>query len=131
MITVDGYSKDASILPEGIAITFGKEMLCDHGGIRVFLKSFVACLENEDCWIHFCKNKPVHDVLYVYIIISNRLAYRCQFVGLTGGGGTGYKANGDETQMKPGIMLGGPLIRAPYRRKLKGFQGFRYTQKLF
>jgi hypothetical protein len=131
MITIDGYSKDPSLPPEGLAITFGKEMLQDHGGLRTFLKAFKRCLDADDYWIHFCKNRPKGDVVYVYIITCNRLAYRCQFGGYEYFDGNGYKANGDITSMRPGIILVGPLLPCPFKRRLKGFQGFRYTTKLF
>lgn len=131
MITENGYSKDESIMPEGVAITFGKEMLIDHGGAHTFLKAFKACLEADDYWIHFCKNCPQRDVIFIYIIICNRLAYRCQFGGWHAITGNGYKANGDHTTLKPGLVMAGPLVRCPFKRTLKGFQGFRYTTKLF
>jgi hypothetical protein len=131
MITVDGYSKDPNIVPDGIAITFGREMLVDHGGLKTFLTSFKKCLQADDYWIHFCKNKPKHDAIHVYLIVCNRLAYRCQFGGYEYFDGHGYKANGDLTYMRPGIVLAGPLVRCPFKRRLKGFQGFRYTTKLF
>jgi hypothetical protein len=131
MITVEGYSKDPNIVPEGIVITFGKDMLSDHGGLRTFLKSFKKCLDADDYWIHFCKNKPKFDIIYVYIIISNRLAYRCHFGGWDVYSGIGYKANGDKTNMKNGIALAGPLVKCPFKRELKGFRNFRYSTKLF
>ena len=131
MITEYGYSKDPNIIPEGIAITFGKEMLGDHGGARTFLKAFSKCLQADDYWIHFCKNKPQYDAIYVYIIMLNRLAYRCQFGGWEVFDGHGFKADGSSTIMRPGIILAGPLERCPFKRTLKGFQGFRYTTKLF
>lgn len=130
MITREGYSKDQEGA-EGIAITFGQEMLKDHGGLRTFLKGFMRCLAAGDYWIHFCKNKPTRDVNYVYIIICKRLAYRCQFGGWDVHSGLGYRANGESTEMKNGIILAGPLEKCPFRRNLRGFQGFRYTTKLF
>lgn len=48
MITAQGYSKDPSIMPEGIAITFGKEMLTDHGGLKTFLDGFKANGRNDN-----------------------------------------------------------------------------------
>lgn len=135
MITATGYSKDQSIMPEGIAITFGREMVADQGGIREFLKGWFECMEEENgVWKHYCKNTPQRDIAYVYIIILNRLAYRVNFMNYEQAkpDELRYKANGDfQPIVKPGILMCGPVVKCPVKRKLSGFQGFRYTTKLF
>lgn len=40
MITANGYSKDLSIIPEGIVVTFGKVMIAEQGGLLRFIKNF-------------------------------------------------------------------------------------------
>jgi hypothetical protein len=133
MITATGYSKDPSIMPEGIVITFGKEMINDHGGLLTFIRGFVEAMSEEDNgWCHKLKNKPKFEVDHVYIIIANRLAYRCYFGGSQHFKFDGEKANGAENNVDwPGIYLAGPLEKCPFKRTLKGFQGFRYCTKLF
>ena len=135
MITEKGYSNDLSIMPEGIVITFGKEMIADQGGIREFLKGWKETFDDEEgIWKHYCKNRPSKDVLYIYIIILNRLAYRCQYMGYEEAtpDEPRFKANGDyQPIVKPGILMCGPLKRCPFKRRLQGFQGFRYSTKLF
>lgn len=126
MITVNGYSKDPSIIPEGIAITFGKELIEYYGGIRKLLGSFEWCMRQDDSlWNHKCRNKPAfdHELLHVYIILLNRLYGRCLFGG--------YETHESAVFPWPRIILAGPLERAPIKRELKGFRGFRYTTKLF
>lgn len=136
MITAKGYSKDPGIMPEGIVVTFGREMIAEKGGLLSFIRWFESIMANEeDYWMHKCKNRPLQDthLLYVYVIICNRVYYRCPYGG--------YKASGSTGQLRPGgpfeyitwpkIILAGPLVRAPEKIIRPGFQGFRYTTKLF
>lgn len=135
MITEYGYSKDPNIVPDGIVITFGKEMMIEQGGVKEFLSGWLNIMANEnDYWKHFMRNVPTKEFLYVYVIILNRLAYRVNFVGFEAAtlGGTRYKANGEVQPLeKRGILIAGPVVKCPFKRTLKGFQGFRYSTKLF
>lgn len=133
MITAQGYSKDPSIMPEGIVVTFGKEMIQDHGGLLTFIRHFERSMAGEkNGWCHKIKNRPQHEFDHVYIIIANRLAYRCYFGGFQKFEFTGEKANGDTNYVSwPGMYLSGPIEKCPFKRTLKGFQGFRYCTKLF
>ena len=122
-------------MPEGIAVTMGREMIAEKGGLLTFVRWFQGVFENEeDYWMHKCKNKPRYDdLLYVYVVICNRIHYRCMFGG--------YHFPGIYGQLLPGgpnvavpwphIVLAGPLVKAPYKIIRPGFQGFRYTTKLF
>lgn len=122
-------------MPEGIVVTFGKEMMLEHGGYRTFIRGWLDTMEKDDwTWKHFVRNVPTKDVVHVYIIILNRLAYRCNFVGYEAARPNipRYKANGEPQQLvKPGILMCGPAIKCPFKRELKGFHGFRYSTKLF
>lgn len=133
MITEHGYSKDPSIVPEGIAVTFGKEMIFEQGGLKSFLTGFKEVMEDEEgYWMHKMKNRPQYDIAIVYIIICNRLAYKCFYGDHHKFNTPGYTADGKEKDIDwPGIILAPPLMKCPFKRELKGFQGFRYTTKLF
>lgn len=48
MITAQGYSKDPNIVPEGVAITFGKEMMEDQGGAKTFLTAFLKWMDRHE-----------------------------------------------------------------------------------
>lgn len=135
MITKDGYSKDPTIRPEGIAVTFGREMIAEKGGLLAFIRWFEECVSGEDSlWLHKCKNKPqFDDLLYVYVIIANRVYYRCYYGGYEKGDSAGQLTpNGpSEIITWPRIILAGPVEKAPHKIIRSGFQGFRYTTKLF
>jgi hypothetical protein len=134
MITPDGYSKDPNIIPEGIVVTFGKEMMIEQGGPKNFLSHFNQWMsQGEDYhWLHKCKNKPSADILYVYVIALNRLYCRCYFGGYETKLTIGGTADGGQKIIEwPRIILAGPIEKCPYKRTLRGFQGFRYATKLF
>jgi hypothetical protein len=138
MITRNGYSKDNSIIPEGIVITWSLDLANSKGGLEVFCKQFEDNMQTEDSlWLNKCENPPKHDILYVYIIVAGELKYRC----LYGGYSTEHKPARDpitgmswanwHTVLFPHIILAGPVVLCPEKRELKGFQGFRYSTELF
>ena len=133
MITAKGYSKDPMILPDGVAVTFGEKMIEEQGGLKTFLTGFKKALEEEDgYWMHKCKNRPQQDIVYVYIIIKNRLAYRGYYGGYNIEWTDGVSADGQDKIINwPRINIAGPLERCPFKRTLKGFQGFRYCSELW
>jgi hypothetical protein len=137
MITANGYSKDPMIQPEGIAITWGKDLVIEKGGLRNFLRYFNKVMEDENCtWLQKCKNAPKTDIIYVYVIVCNRLYGRGYYGGYETGAtdisfGDGKSWSSSKTIAWPRIVIGGPFERCPFKRTLKGFQGFRYTTKLF
>jgi len=132
MITAEGYSKDPGIIPEGIVITFGKEMVLRNGGYKEFIKYFMNCINNEDSyWMHKMTNKPTIDFADVYIIIMNRLWGRVNFGWYENHKTFAYSVNDKREIAWPRMVITGPFEKAPFKRELKGFQGFRYCTKLF
>jgi hypothetical protein len=134
MITIDGYSKDPNIIPEGIAVTFGREMLEEQGGVKRFLQHFEEWISQGEnyWWLHKCKNKPQADISYVYVIVLNRLYCRCYYGGHESRTTIGKTADGKLKNIDwPRIVLAGPIEKPKFKRTMRGFQGFRYTTKLF
>lgn len=122
-------------MPEGIAVTFGKDMIADKGGLRLFLKWFNSTMENEwGIWYHKMKNIPKQDVIYVYVIICNRVYCRAAYGGRFKMGESAYMTPHAKKPVKmdfSGVALGGPIVKAPRKIIKPGFRGFRYTTKLF
>ncbi len=138
MITDTGYSKDQSIMPEGIVVTFGQQMINEQGGLKTFLETFQATMSDYDnggYWMHTMSNFPKLEADHIYIIVANRLYGRV----FCGGYNRNHEANvvaygatGLQKLMdKPFVILSGPFERCPFKRTLRGFQGFRYCTKLF
>lgn len=137
MITAQGYSKDPNIQPIGIAVTFGRDMIAEKGTLREFLYWFEDCVRTENgLWIHKCKNRPTQDIIYVYVIIYNRVMYRCFYGGYHKEKRDAYTITRDGGHKVfqvdwPFIYLAGPFVKAPKKIVRPGFQGFRYTTELF
>lgn len=138
MITADGFSKDQSIPPEGVVVTFGKDMMQEQGGAKKFLSEFLYSMESYELgnyWMHKCSNLPTRELDIVYIIVMNRLwgkAYCGGYKKYNGEETTGYSADGRTKIIDWSyITLSGPFERCPFKRTLQGFQGFRYCTKLF
>ncbi len=104
---------------------------------KIFGGLFEKFLSRHDdgVWNYRKTTLPTHDVLYVYLIWDGKIQYRTNLVG--------YERNKsktfiDSTDGKPRnfvnanwIILSGPAVKAPHDMPMKGFQGFRYSHKLF
>jgi hypothetical protein len=126
MITQQGYSKDPTIIPEGIAVTFGKELIEKFDGVKRLLREFDWCMRQDDAvWNHKSRHKPAFEkeILHVYIILLNRLYGRCLYAG--------FETTEHPVFNWPRIILAGPFEQPCFKRELRGFRGFRYTTKLF
>lgn len=127
-------------LPEGILITWSHNMMTRGGKVtpEAFRRYFEKVMANEDqTWLQKCKNEPRHPVAYVYIIIANKVEYRLFYAGFEKGAIVLNKpigeAPGDEEVEVDWnrLVLTGPVQKAPHEIVMRGFQGFRYTHKLF
>lgn len=133
MITATGYSKNPNIQPDGIVITFGREMMKDNGGAKLFLRAFQETMANEEgLWMHKMSNRPTYDFVDVYIICMNRLYGRVKAIGFETGERECHRANDtcDIIDWQR-LLLVGPFEPCPFKRELRGFQGFRKCTKLF
>src|SRR5436190_5787731 len=109
MITHDGYSKDKSIMPEGIVVTWGKDLIQEKGGLLAFIRHFETNMNTEDGrWLQKCKNAPTKDIIYVYIIVCNQVRYRCFYGGHESGLTTIH--NGDGVSWSSRSLISWPRI---------------------
>lgn len=139
MITATGYSKDPIEVAEGIVITWSMDMINSKGGLLQFVRYFEKIMGQEDdqqLWLQKCRNKPKVEIIYVYIIVTGRLLYRLNYIGHEAGeveinNGDGISFSRRQTVSWPRIVMAGPFVKNPVKRKLRGFQGFRYCTKLF
>lgn len=143
---------DQNERPEGIIITFPVQFLYDLGEGYVkdskgrdlydkedcILRGFKECMRqledmrnnpDEQIWYHSIGSKPTREVLFVYITILGKVRYRANVAGWEPGGPKQF-SNGRKREGKHWLILS-DFFKAPEEIELKGFQGFRYTQKLF
>lgn len=78
---------------------------------------------------------PKTEIDHIYIIVANRLYGRVYCGGFRKNADAktvAYGATGEQKLLdKPFVILSGPLEKCPFKRTLRGFQGFRYSTKLF
>lgn len=121
-------------LPIGIIVTLPKKFF-EEQNHSAYLKELQDVNNKDHVWYRVCKNLPVHDVLYVYTIIDNKLHHRAQFAGVERNKNYRFSRPGGqwrEFKNANAILTCGPVVMAPHDIKMKGFQGFRYvTTELF
>lgn len=132
MITATGYSKDKSIQPTGVVITFGQEMMQNNGGQMSVMKYFLKCINQEDgYWMQKMLLKPTFEISEVYIITLNRLWGKVNFGWYEEKAVFKYSPADPGVVEWPRMVLTGPFKKCPIKRELRGFNGFRYCTKLF
>lgn len=114
--------------PSAIIVTFPR-IFFREVSLRQFVREFCQMSES-DVW--FCKFAaiPRCEVIHCYIVIENRVRYRANLVGFDPGGEMIF-ADGRTATARAWMLLCGPIVKAPYRISMRGFQGFRYSQLLF
>lgn len=137
MITVNGYSKDTSIRPEGIALTLPVMFFEERGWTcSEFEKYFERFMSNDNhIWNFRLTNLPIHDVAWAYLIFDGFIQFRANVVMYERNVSKAFNdsPNGKVKEFPASnwVILSGPAIKCPYERPQRGFQGFRYTTKLF
>lgn len=132
MITTTGYSKDPNIIPEGIVITFGKKTMEANGGAKQMMKYFLETMADEEAyWMHKMILRPKIEFTDVYIVTMGRLWGRVKFGWFEKASTFKYSPGDPGTIPWPRMVIVGPFEPCPFKRTLKGFQGFRFCTKLF
>lgn len=120
--------------PDGIIVTLPARFFVEYSHAAYLDEIKRMNADETMIWYRVMKNLPKQDFLYVYTIIDNKVHHRSLFAGLIrnttlvfprpeGGRRTFENANA--------VMMAGPIVMAPEEIKMRGFQGFRYTQKMF
>lgn len=131
------YSKDPSIMPDGIALTLPKIFFEERGMTFLEFKEFFEETMNEEnnYWNFRLKNLPTIEVPYVYILFGGHFHYRCNFMQYERNKSKIFNDTPDgivrEFAPTNWVLFTGPVIKAPPDFVQKGFQGFRYTTQIF
>lgn len=118
--------------PDGIILTVSSSELKEKG-YRNWLRNFLDAMGKED-WTYWYRlgNKPKHEVLWVYICIGGKIRFRSNFVMYKDAGEMTFRGtDGKKLYGKAWVVICGPVVRPTEPVYRKGFQGFRYTHKLF
>lgn len=139
------------MIQDGIIITFPVQFLLDlsnspsvpgqvgrYSPKTAILLGFKECMRqleavrtnpDDNIWNHSIGSKPTMEVLYAYITILGKIRYRANIAAWQPGG-TKKFSDGRKRTAKHWLVLS-DLVAAPEEITCKGFQGFRYTDKLF
>lgn len=137
MITPKGYSKDPNIIPEGIMLTLPTMFFADRGTTcEDFKKLFERYMQRDDAvWNFKLTNLPKHDIAWVYLVFDKQVQYQCNFLQYERNKSKVFVDAPDGRERKfekcNWVLFTGPAIKPPHEWPQKGFQGFRYTTKLF
>lgn len=123
--------------PDGIMLTLPKIFFVDRKmNPEKFKKVFERHMRQEGSWWNFkLTNLPKHDVLYVYLVFDGKIQYRCNLICYERNVSKSFKDSDDRKVRQFNncnwILFTAPIIKPTEDFIQKGFQGFRYTQKLF
>lgn len=118
---------------EGIIITISQKMLKEKG-VLPWTRQFLSTMNNPESTYWMRQGAcPKRDISYVYLCIGGFVKYRAYFGGTHSGNVELTDADGSVRSMyaKAWIVLAGPVERPSHPIPMRGFRGFRYTEKLF
>lgn len=129
--------KNQSQPPEAIILTmpvaFFKEREMDQESFGKYFERFMR--RPESLWNYKKKQLPTEEVAWVYLVWNGKVQFRLNFVQYERNKSKTFNDTYDGKVRKfpkmNWIILSGPAIPAPYEIPMKGFQGHRYTQKIF
>lgn len=124
------YDLGISVASPNSLVHVDKE-ICILTGFRECMRQLEAVRTNPDdnIWNHSIGTKPTREVLYAYITILGKIRYRANIAAWEPGGEKEFN-DGRKRTAKHWLILS-DLMKAPKDIECKGFQGFRYTDKLF
>ncbi len=118
--------------PDGIIITISKDQLVNgyKHWLTNFLDAMASSIQTDICYCLRVANEPKQNVQFVYLCLGGKIRYRGYYGGSSGPREITF-TDGRVISGKAWIYIGGPVKRAPSPVIRKGFQGFRYTKKIF
>jgi len=117
--------------PEGIIKTMPMKFFEDFGGLERFDRAFMDYCNSSDraFWYFNLSSKPKYEVLYFYILFDGAVRYRANILDYLPE--QEMPVAGGVMWAKCWVRVCAPVIKATEPFPKKGFQGFRYTEKLF
>lgn len=127
--------------PTGIIRTlpyFGAGDTEEAGARRLAYKRMMAAFRNagryENAFVRVAfSQKPTTEVLHCYILVGGRVRLRANISHWVSGQGEKihFFDDHDLSSAKFWAILTGPISYPPEQIKMRGFQGFRYTEELW
>src|SRR5882672_2624482 len=123
--------------PDAIILTMPVAFFLDRGMTQdQFTDLFERYMRREDALWNFRKKLlPLEEVAWVYLVWNGKVQFRLNFVCCEKDVAKTFTDSWDgrarEFPKSNWIILSGPAVKPPYEIPMKGFQGHRYTYKLF
>jgi hypothetical protein len=119
---------------QGIIKCLPEKWYNDVGGEKYLTRTFGERANNPDWWFYMSMaGKPKYDVLHCYLLINGYLRFRLNIAEYLPGGTMIFRDRPipQEWTARNWMILTPPIVSPPEPIRMKGFQGFRYTEKLF
>lgn len=118
--------------PIGIIRTLPYNAESSNKNLREAYKELLRCLRalNTDDDAHFfvgMAQKPVHDVLHIYILASGRIVGRANIADFLTHQPPMMRLDQTVYQHKYWCVLSAPFVEPPEKIKMRGTRGFRYV----
>jgi len=121
--------------PEGILLTIPERFFNDYPGGEKTFRKIIEDMNTKDfyTWGNTISSIPKLPVIYCYLCFKGFIQYRTNIVQFSKNQSREYNDGGiiRVFENKNWVDLTGPIIKAPEEFPKKGFQGFRYVQKIF
>ncbi len=119
--------------PEAIIITLSQQTIKDRrGGYKQILTEWANSDGNNGMWYYKCGNAPKHEVTIIYWVVGGRIRWQSTLVTIHRNQTMRFSHRTKPMYAKSWFEL---IDFQPIPRHLQpvmqGFQGFRYSQKLF
>ena len=118
----------------GIIKCLPKKWYDEVGGEDYLNRTFKRISNNPDYWFQMSLGgKPKYEVLHFYLLINGLLRYRLNIAEIMPGGTVTFKDRKipQTWTARYWAILTAPVVEPSEPIKMKGFQGFRYTDNLF
>ena len=118
--------------PEAIIITLSQKTIAERkGGYRQIVEEWESCTDTWFWW-YKCGNAPIHPVTTIYWVVMGRIRWKCLLVDIRRNETMRFSNRTEPIYAKAWLMLT-DFEAIPRRAQIerKGFQGFRYSDKLF
>lgn len=118
--------------PTGIIKCMPHKFVFDEYGAVRFIQDFFYKPNRDPNNVFYLTLSaiPKFDVLHLYLLVDKCIRFRANIVEFRGP--ATYKFSSTRTITgKAWVVVGAPVIRAPFKIEMRGFQGFRYTSTLF
>jgi len=117
-------------IPEAWFTNDGKSALAQatrRAALEIYYENMGGPKDPEGCFYHFISTIPRYEVLELYVCYLGAVRYKARVAGFIRNDFAPYP----DSPRRNYVIATGPVIKPPVAMAMKGFRGFRYSQKIF